>query len=266
MVADHPDAGASARSAVVTGAAKGIGKATARRLLREGVEVVGVDLDADALEATARALPGLVSVVGDIGAWETHERAADAAEERGRLAYWVNNAGVDRAGGAHEVDADELEQSLRVLQLGPMYGCAVAVRRMLATSGGAIVNVSSIQGIAAFPRYFAYQAAKAAIAMASKGIAVDYGPYGIRCNALLPGAIDTPMTRDALADAPDLAAALREEGVLSPLERVGTADEMANAVWFLLSDESSYVSGAALVADGASTARCFAYPRLDPEG
>ncbi len=250
-------------AAVVTGAAKGIGRAVAQRLLAEGVAVAGLDLDAAALADTARELPGLLPVVGDVGDWDAHERAADTANAHGRLAYWVNNAGVDIVGGAHEVSAEDLTRALQVLQIGPMYGCAIAVRRMLAGGGGSIVNVSSIQGVAAFPGYFAYQAAKAALTMVTKGIAVDYGPHGIRCNALLPGVIDTPMTRTALAEAPDLEAALREEGQLSPLQRAGTAEEMAEVVWFLLSDSASYVSGAAVVADGAATARCFAYPPLE---
>lgn len=249
------------RAAVVTGAAQGIGRAVAQRLLDEGVAVVGVDLDANALAAASEELKGLVPLVGDIGAWDTHERAADAAQAHGRLAYWVNNAGIDVAGGAHEVSEEHLARALQVLQIGPMYGCAIAVRRMLAGGGGgAIVNVSSIQGVAAFPGYFAYQAAKAALTMVSKGIAVDYGHRGIRCNALLPGVIDTPMTRGTLTGAGDIDQALREEGQLAPLARAGSAEEMANAVWFLLSDESSYVSGTALVADGAATARCYPYP------
>jgi len=248
--------------AVVTGVAKGIGRAVAERLVREGVAVVGVDYDAAGLAEAAAALDGLVPVEGDIGDWDTHERAADAAEQRGRLAHWVNNAGIDAVGGAHEVDAEQLARALQILQLGPMYGCAVAVRRMLASGGGSIVNVSSIQGIAAFPRYYAYQAAKAAVTMVSKGIAVDYGRHGIRCNALLPGAIDTPMTRDLL-DPDDIEGGLASEGKLSPMERVGTAEEMANAIWFLLSEESSYVSGALIVADGASSARCYPYPPFE---
>lgn len=250
--------------AVVTGAARGIGLAIAERILAEGRQVVGVDLDGDELAAVAQRFgPRFHPVVGDISLWDTHERAADLAESVGTLSYWVNNAGIDAVGGAHEVTPDGLASALGVLQLGPMYGCAIAVRRMLPNRAGSIVNVSSIQGVAAFPRYFAYQAAKAALIMVSKGIAVDYGHLGIRCNALLPGVIDTPMTRAGLAGATDMEAALRDEGVLSPMGRAGSAGEIANAAWFLLSAESSYVSGSALVADGAATARCFPYPPME---
>lgn len=250
--------------AVVTGAAKGIGLAIARRIVDEGHAVVGVDLDDAALSDVATQLGGdFHPLVGDIALWETHERAADAAESHGRLAYWVNNAGIDAAGGAHEVAPGELVDALGVLQVGPMFGCAIAVRKMLPNGGGSIVNVTSIQGIAAFPRYFAYQAAKAALNMVSKGIAADYGHLGIRCNALLPGVVDTPMTRAGLAGASDLEAAMREEGRLSPMNRAGTSEEVANAAWFLLSPESSYVSGVELVVDGAATARCFQNPSIE---
>ena len=255
------------RTAVVTGAAKGIGRAVAARLLEDGVHVVGVDLDAVALEQVSSELGDrFAPLVGDVGDWETHERAADDAEATGELRYWVNNAGVDWVGAAHEIDAEHIERGLRVLQLGTMFGACVAVRRMLPARSGSIVNVSSIQGIAAFPRYFVYDAAKASILMVTKSIAVDYGPHGIRCNALLPGVIETPMTYATLPPELDRDEALRREGELAPMLRVGQPEEMAEVVAFLLSDRASYVNGAEIVADGGAAARCFAYPALDVGG
>jgi NAD(P)-dependent dehydrogenase (short-subunit alcohol dehydrogenase family) len=128
-----------------------------------------------------------------------------------------------------------------------------------------MVNISSIQGAYAFPRYYAYQAAKAAVAMISKGIAVDYGPFGIRCNAVLPGAVDTPMTRDQLMRdvGGDLEEALRNEGELATLGRIGQPREIAEMVVFLLSDRASYVNGAAIPVDGGATARCYPYPTIE---
>ena len=255
------------QTAVVTGAAMGIGRAIAEGLVRDGVHVVGVDRDADALAAAADEVGAAFEpLVGDVGDWETHERAADRAQAAGDLTGWVNNAGIDWVGAAHEIDAEHIEVGLRVLLHGPMFGSCVAVRRMLPARTGAIVNVSSIQGIAAFPRYFVYDAAKAGVLMATKSIAVDYGPFGIRCNALLPGTVETPMTYATLPRELDRQEALRREGMLAPMLRVGQPAEMAEVVLFLLSDRASFITGAEIVADGGAAARVFAYPALDLEG
>jgi len=248
-------------SGVVTGAAMGIGKAICRRMVADGIYVIAVDLNEAALAAMVREIGGAIEpLVGDVGDWATHERAADAAQAAAPLRYWVNNAGIDIVGGAHEVTPAEIERGLRVLQLGPMYGTALAVRRMLPARAGSIVNISSIQGIVAFPRYYTYQAAKAAVAMICQGVAVDYGPYGIRCNAVLPGTVETPMTASVLPLDISREEALRQAGELAPLGRVAQPEEIAEAVAFLLSERASYITGAALVVDGGSTARCFAYP------
>jgi NAD(P)-dependent dehydrogenase (short-subunit alcohol dehydrogenase family) len=250
---------------VVTGAAVGAGRAVAERLVADDYRVVGVDRDAGALEATAREL-GIAAVDGDVGDWGTHELAAAAAEREGTLHGWVNNAGIDVQGGAHEVTSGEIERGLRALQLGVMYGTAVAVRRMLPARAGSIVNVGSIQALAAFPRSFVYGAAHAAIVQVCRSVAVDYGPHGIRCNAVLPGTIETPMLAALLPAGMPRDEALRREGALSPLGRVAQPMEIAEVVAFLLSGRASYVSGAEVVVDGASTARCFAYPPLELPG
>lgn len=179
-----------------------------------------------------------------------------------RLTWWVNNAGIDVQGAAHEVEPAALEQALRVLQFGPMFGTCTAVRRMLPARRGSIVNVSSIQAFALWPRYFVYGAAKAAIVAMSRGVAIDYGPYGIRCNAVLPGSIDTPMLSEVLPPGMDRNEALALEGKVSPLGRVASPQEVAAVIAFLLSDEASYVSGAEIVVDGAITARGYPYPPM----
>ncbi|WP_053202904.1 SDR family NAD(P)-dependent oxidoreductase [Jiangella muralis] len=251
-------------SAVVTGSAAGIGRAVCEHLLAAGWIVVGVDVDASAGASLERAAGGgYVAVTGSIADWATHEHAAGLAAGAGRLRGWVNNAGVDVVGAAHEVSARDIEDGLRVNQLGSMFGMAVAVRRLLAAGGGSIVNVSSVQAVAAFPGYFAYQAAKAAVLMASRGIAVDYARRGIRCNAVLPGPIETPMTYSTLPAELPRDVALAREGDQTPMGRVGQPAEVADLVGFLLSPRASYITGAAIPVDGGMTARVHPYEEKD---
>jgi len=249
-------------SCVVTGAAKGLGRATAELLCARGWSVVGVDIDGPAL-AEAAAATGLQPVTGSIADWTVHEQAADAAASLAPLRGWVNNAAIDLQGAAHQVDERHLEDGLAVLLRGPMAGIAVATRRMAAGGGGAIVTVSSIQAVATFPGYYVYGAAKAALLQATRSVAVDYGPYGIRCNAVLPGTIDTPMLDAVLPEGVARAEAVAREGEISPMGRVAQPEEVAAVIAFLLSDEASYVSGAAIPVDGATTARCYPYGEID---
>jgi NAD(P)-dependent dehydrogenase (short-subunit alcohol dehydrogenase family) len=241
-------------SAVVTGAAHGLGAAIVRKISSPLVHVVATDIDEAGLARLAASIPhATTTFVGDIQDPQSHERAADLAEAAAPLSWWVNNAGIDVQGGAHEVKPDDIEKGLKILQLGPMFGTSVAVRRMLPARRGSIVNISSIQAFALWPRYFVYGAAKAAIIAMSKSVAVDYAPYGIRCNAVLPGSINTPMLDKVLPAGLDRETALKEEGRVSPMGRVASPEEIASVVGFLLSDAASYVSGAEIIVDGATT-------------
>jgi NAD(P)-dependent dehydrogenase (short-subunit alcohol dehydrogenase family) len=259
---ESPGVAGARVSTVVTGAAAGLGLAVVRQLVSEGVQVVGVDVDEAGL-ARAAGEVGFEAVVGDVSDWSTHESAADAAEALGRLAGWVNNAGIDIQGAAHEVTEEDVERGIGILLTGAIAGTSVAVRRMLAARSGSIVNVSSVQGAAAFPRYLVYGVAKTGVNHIARSVAVDYGAYGIRCNTVLPGTMDTPMTDSVLpADLPR-EEALRREGELATLGRIAQPEEVAEVVCFLLSDRASYVTGASVLVDGGAAARCFAYPPLE---
>jgi NAD(P)-dependent dehydrogenase (short-subunit alcohol dehydrogenase family) len=229
------------RSFVVTGGARGIGRAVVERLAEDG-HVVALDLDEAALAWTGDHAR-VSAVAGDAADEEVAARAADAAEAIAPLAGWVNNAAVFRDAWLHELPAaDALE--LVALNLGlAITGCATAVRRFLARgSGGAIVNVSSHQAQRPVPGALPYATAKAAIEGLTRALAVDYGPHGIRTNAVALGSIANPRVGDLEAD---LAA-------LHPLGRIGTPEEVAAVVAHLL--EPGFVNGAIVPVDGGRAA------------
>jgi NAD(P)-dependent dehydrogenase (short-subunit alcohol dehydrogenase family) len=237
-------------SYVVTGGGQGIGRAIVERLARDGHVVV---LDLDAAEH-----PGTTVVRGDAGDAEVAQRAADAARASGALAGWVNNAAVFRDLALHEAPPHEV-LDLVALNLGPaVTGCAVAVRSFLAAgTGGAIVNVSSHQAQRPVRGALPYATAKAAVEGLTRAVAVDYGPRGIRANAVALGSIANARYDDLLAAHPDVGEGMRD---LHPLGRVGRAEEVAAVVAHLLSPEASYVNGAIVPVDGGRSVL-----GLDPE-
>jgi NAD(P)-dependent dehydrogenase (short-subunit alcohol dehydrogenase family) len=244
---------------VVTGAASGIGRATAERLLRDGGSVVGVDRHAEGLEALAG--DAFAAVVGDVVERATHERAADTAAELGTLAGWVNAAGIWAKTRAHDFAEDDVDRVLAVNLKGSILGCSVACARFLAGGGGAIVNVSSIEAIVAFPDAIAYEASKGGIDAVTRQVAVDYGPAGIRCNGVRPGAIMTPLAEVYLAAyEEDRETMLQSWRDLSPLGVIGEPEDVAAVIAFLLSEDARFVSGELVNVDAGATARCFRYP------
>jgi NAD(P)-dependent dehydrogenase (short-subunit alcohol dehydrogenase family) len=250
--------------AVVTGAASGIGRATAERLLADGLGVVGVDLDEDALAATWDGRRAFRGVAGDVGERATHERAAAAAAELGALRSWVNAAGIWIPTRAHDLADEALERTLRVNLVGTVLGCSVACRTWLERGlRGAIVNIASVEAVVAFPSALAYEASKGGVDAVTRQVAVEYGPAGIRCNSVRPGVVMTAMSESYLADY-EREEMLRSWVELAPLGRVSQPEEIAAAIAWLLSDEAGFVTGAALPVDGGATARCFAYPP-DPD-
>jgi NAD(P)-dependent dehydrogenase (short-subunit alcohol dehydrogenase family) len=225
---------------VVTGGARGIGRAVAERLARDG-HVVVLDADAGAL-AWTQTEARIGAVAGDAADEALAERAAGLAERSGRLTGWVNNAAVFRDAALHAVPARDVLE-LVALNLGlAMTGSAVAVRHFLAAgTPGAIVNVSSHQAQRPVPGALPYATAKAAIEGLTRALAVDYGPRGIRTNAVALGSIATGRMT------PELDAELRG---LHPLRRAGKPEEVAAVIAHLLGPEASYLSGAVVPVDG----------------
>jgi NAD(P)-dependent dehydrogenase (short-subunit alcohol dehydrogenase family) len=232
--------------AVVTGAAGGIGLATARRFAREGATVFAGDIAFKTAETDGDGVRNRPLDVSDLDDWAG--LVGEITQDVGGIDILVNNAGlVGSYDPLTDVDVDRWHSIIAVNQTGVFYGMRSVIPLMRSRGGGSIVNVSSIWGLVGAPGVAAYQASKGAVTLMTKNAAMSYASDGIRVNSVHPGLITTPMT-----DAQDPAIS---EGLVAttPLGRAGRAEEVANAILFLASDEASYVTGSQLVVDGGFT-------------
>ncbi len=248
------------RVAFVTGAGSGIGQASAIRLAEEGAKVICADIDLSAATATADQIIGQGFIAEgyglDISDSVGCAKAIDYTVEKfGAIDILVNNAGVNLPGVFHEVSNETIDRTLNVNVKGAMYLTRAALPHMLKNSRGSIVNMSSVNGLVSEPYLSVYSASKGAIVMFTRGIALDYAKTGVRCNAICPGWVDTPINHAHAKMLGGLDHVYKTIDSFQPIGRPGTSREIANVVLFLASDESSFMTGSIVSADGGMTAQ-----------
>lgn len=243
------------KTVFITGAASGIGAASARLFAAEGAALALSDLTSiptdlvEALSGAVKLTAHSIDVRDESGIRAT---VAEVISAHGRIDVLLNAAGVSGYGAAHELDAEEWDRIVDINLKGSYLVAKHVLPSMLRNQSGNIIHIASVEGMTALNQQLAYNASKGAVIMMTKNMALDYGVEGIRVNCLCPGLIDTPMT--AMLREPDLHAVREKMVGLHALKRAGRPEEVANCALFLASDESSFVTGSALVVDGGWTA------------
>lgn len=250
------------KTALVTGAAGGIGRATAAMLAREGARVLLTDLDGDGAAAAARAIDAeagagtAFAMRHDVTREDDWQAAVGRAREAlGSLSVLVNNAGIAQLGSVEDLDLEAWRRGMSVNTDSVFLGCRCALPLMRDSQPGSIVNLSSISALIASHNFAVYNASKAAVWMLTKSVALHCARNGwdIRCNSVHPTFIRTPML-DAMAAGRDEATVFGKLARQVPLGRLGEADEVAAAIVYLASDESRFMTGAELKLDGGISA------------
>jgi len=252
----------SGKVAAITGAARGIGKACAKRFLDDGVKVVISDVDADGLAATAAELgrpDALRTVVGNVAKRaDVDLLVATAVKEFGRLDIMVNNAGVARNRDILEISEQEFDEIIGINLKGAFFGVQAAAKQMIAQgSGGAIINMSSVNALLAIPALATYAMSKGGMKQLTSVAAVALAPHNIRVVAVGPGTILTDMVASSIYTSEDA-----RKTVLSrtPAGRGGEPSEVASVVAFLASDDASYITGQTIYPDGGRLVLNYTVP------
>jgi NAD(P)-dependent dehydrogenase (short-subunit alcohol dehydrogenase family) len=245
--------------AIVTGAARGIGLACARRLASEGARVALADVDADSGATAARTIDGATFVAADVS------RKADVdalvgrvIAEFGRIDVLVNNAGITHAAAFLDLAEEDFDRVLRV-NLKSMFLCGQAAARTMVERGiaGSIVNLSSVNAVLAIPNQVPYVVSKGGINQLTKVMAVALAPHGIRVNAIGPGTIATEMAKQAVLGSDEARRTILSR---TPLGRLGEPEEVAAVAAFLASDDASYLTGQTIYPDGGRLGLNYTVP------
>ena len=243
--------------ALVTGGAQGIGRQIALTFAREGARLMIGDVKDEGGRATVREIEAAGGAAAcrpcDVGRFDDVQALVDATVETyGRLDVLVNNAAMWRPGTVTEMPLADWEVGRTTILDAAYYACKAAIPRLIEAGGGSIISISSVHGLLAARRSAAYEAAKGGLILLMKEVACDYGPRGIRANCICPGLIVTEKSAARFDGEP---ARARLAAEVYPLRRYGRPEDIANAALFLAGDESSFVTGHALVVDGGMTAQ-----------
>ncbi|GIO31425.1 MULTISPECIES: SDR family NAD(P)-dependent oxidoreductase [Paenibacillus] len=246
----------SGKVAIVTGAAGGMGREDALLLAKEGAKVVVTDIQEEKVnEVVDQINQSGGEAIGfrhDVTSEEEWIRIIDETVEKwGKIDVLVNNAGISLAKSLVDTTAQDWDKVMSINLTGGFFGIKHVIPVMQKNGGGSIINISSIAGLTGSNGAGPYTASKGAVRLLTKAIAIDYGKDNIRCNSIHPGYIETPMTKDLLADDQMTKWFLSN----TPLARLGKAENIAAGVLFLASDESSFITGAELAIDGGVSAR-----------
>ena len=234
------------KTAFVTAAAQGIGRATAERFIREGARVIACDIDFERLSTLGNCERRRLDARDPLA-------IAALALEVGAVDVLFNCVGYVHAGNILDCDEAAWRDSIE-LNLTPMYRTIRAfLPAMLANGGGSIVNIASVAAVKGVPSRFAYMATKAAIVGVTKSTALDFVAHGIRCNAICPGTVDTPSLHSRMAATGDYQAARAAFVARQPMGRLGTSEEVAALALYLASDESRFMTGQLHLLDGGWT-------------
>ncbi|MFV0296170.1 MAG: SDR family NAD(P)-dependent oxidoreductase [Hyphomicrobiaceae bacterium] len=248
------------RTAIVTGAASGIGLAIAEKLVAEGARVIGSDINADRLaEIGSRLGAGFTGIAGDVTREaDCRQLVESAIAETNRCDLAFNVAGGNRPGYLVDLEAEDWQFVIDLCLKGVFLGMKHQARQMMRQGGGAIVNIASLNAHVPMYAGAAYCTAKAGVEMLTKNGALEWADRGIRVNAVLPGLVETPLTKAHFDDSRRLQAFNQR----TPMGRPAQPSEIAGPALFLASDEASYVSGASLLVDGAWSTS--GYPDMRP--
>lgn len=245
------------KACIVTGGSSGIGAATVRRFVKEGAEVLIADRNVRDAHALARELGESVTAMScDVRREAEVKAIAEAAMQRwGRIDVLVNNAGAELNRPYDTTTVDEWDMVLDTDLKGPWLFCKHVVPHMVNRGSGSVINVSSLNGLVGFPLSTAYGSAKGGLIVFTKDMAIELAQSGVRFNCVCPGVIETPMMERWTDLMPDKADAQRMLRGVMPIGRMGTADEVAGAIFFFASEDSALCQGAVLSVDGGFVAQ-----------